>query len=205
MAIQTVHLRDVLNRIITPQVARHINAIEENHQMDGYRATLDEIQQAAHFSEQAHDKMPPSEWPPEIMTNEISNQLTHAGAGMALNSLSLPINSTAWNAQAPQPMEIETNRRFQTTSTPITSQPPPYPASTVAPRSRYDRNKSPSNTRYRSGSREDTANHMKNAHNHNHRTDTITINNLQPTAGPPIFYKDDTVKRTTSIPTNILQ
>jgi hypothetical protein len=84
-AIRTVHLRDVLNRIITPQVARHINAIEENHQMDGCRATLDEIQQAAHFYEQAHDKMPPSEWPPEVMTNEISAQLTHAGTGMTLN------------------------------------------------------------------------------------------------------------------------
>jgi hypothetical protein len=145
-AIRTVHLRDALNRIITPQVARHINAIEENHQMDGYRATLDEIQQAAHFYEQAHDKMPPSEWPPEIMTNEISAQLNQAASGMTLNSLSLPINSTAWNAQAPQPMEIETNRRFQTPATPIMSQPPPYPASTAAPRSRYDRNKSPSNT-----------------------------------------------------------
>jgi hypothetical protein len=155
-AIRTVHLRDVLNRIITPQVARHINAIEENHQMDGYRATLDEIQQAAHFYEQAHDKMPPSEWPPEIMTNEISAQLNHAASGMTLNSLSLPINSAAWNAQAPQPMEIETNRRFQSTSAPTTSQPPPYPTSAAAPRSRYDRNKSPSNTRYRSGSRGDT-------------------------------------------------
>jgi hypothetical protein len=150
-AIRTVNLRDVLNRIITPQVARHINAMEENHQMDGYRATLDEIQHAAHFYEQAHDKMPPSEWPPETMTSEISAQLNHAASGMTLNSLSLPINSAAWNAQAPQPMEIETNRRFQTPSTPIMSQPPPYPASTAAPRSRYDRNKSPSNTRYRSG------------------------------------------------------
>jgi hypothetical protein len=49
--------------------------------MDGYRATLDEIQQAAHFYEQAHNKKPPSKWPPEVMTNKIAAQLANAGSG----------------------------------------------------------------------------------------------------------------------------
>ncbi len=123
-------------------MARHINAIEENHQMDDYRAILDKIQQAAHFYKQAHEKMPPSEWPPEVMISKITFKLTALGIGAHLNVLLLSINSTAWNSQNPQPMEIETNKRFQTAQPPPTLV-PPYSAATAAQRVQYDRSKSP--------------------------------------------------------------
>ena len=105
-AIRNVFLRETLFRIITPQVAKYLQAMEETHEHDGYRVTTDELQNTADYFERSQDKAPKSAWPPAT-TADIYQHLMHDDMSAMPMAVTVPVNQTSWNQQKVQKMDTE--------------------------------------------------------------------------------------------------
>ena len=105
--VRNIFLRDTLFRIITPAVNKHLQAVEERHEDDGFRADFEQLLKAANYHETSQDKAPLTDWPPEtaaVLDQMAYRDAIHHPVTMPV-TMTVPINQAGWQQQKPQSMD----------------------------------------------------------------------------------------------------